>query len=115
MCAVSFARLKTSFVPFGVLFNKIEIDNDQDNYYWYQLTRSRALTATSARQNYCYHAKLSADSRYEFPAYMPNKEDETNVLRRGDLRLQSVLETEYLIFDGDDIRLANESFEFHLI
>ena len=34
--AVSFARLKTSFVPFGMLFNKIEIDNDQDNNYWYR-------------------------------------------------------------------------------
>lgn len=87
----------------------------EDNYYWYQLTRSRALTATSARQNYCYHAKLSADSRYEFPAYMPNKEDETNVLRRGDLRLQSVLETEYLIFDGDDITSSNYGNEYQTL
>lgn len=31
MCAVSFARLETSFVPFWMLFDKIEIDEDQDD------------------------------------------------------------------------------------
>ena len=63
-----------------------------DNYCYYQLTRSRALTATSARQNYCYHAKMEG-SRYQYPVYMTDKEDESIILRRGDLRLQSVLET----------------------
>lgn len=72
-----------------------------DNYYWYQLTRSRALTATSVRQNYCYHAKIDG-SRYQFPVYMGNKEDESVVLLRGDLRLQSILETDYLTFDEDE-------------
>lgn len=62
------------------------------NYYWYQMTRSRALTATSARQNYCYHAK-NEGSRYQYPVYMTDKEEEPIILRRGDLRLQSVLET----------------------
>jgi hypothetical protein len=62
------------------------------NYYWYQMTRSSALTATSARQNYCYHAK-NEGSRYQYPVYMTDKEEEPNILRRGDLRLQSVLET----------------------
>ena len=61
------------------------------NYYWYQMTRSRAMTATSVRQNYCYHAKNDG-SRYQYPVYMTNKEDEPSILLRGDLRLQSVLE-----------------------
>ena len=61
-----------------------------DNYCYYQLTRSRAMTATSVRQNYCYHAKNDG-SRYQYPVYMDNKEDEPTILRRGDLRLQSVL------------------------
>ena len=72
-----------------------------DNYYWYQLTRSRAMTATSVRQNYCYHAKIDG-SRYQFPTYIENKEDEPIVLRRGDLRLQSVLETDYIEWDEED-------------
>lgn len=77
-------------------------NSTEDNYYWYQLTRSRALTATSVRQNYCYHSKIEG-GRYQFPVYMENKEDESILLRRGDLRLQSVLETDYNIFDDEDI------------
>ena len=66
-----------------------------DNDYWYQLTRSRALTATSARQNYCYHAKVSPTNRFTWPAYIPDKKKESNALLRGDLRLAAVLETTY--------------------
>ncbi len=74
-----------------------------DNYCWYQLTRSRALTATSARQNYCYHAKMEG-SRYQYPVYMTDKEDEPSILRRGDLRLLSVLEPSSGVLDD----LTNE-------
>jgi hypothetical protein len=76
-------------------------ESTADNYYWYQLTRSRALTATSARQNYCYHAKMEG-SRYQYPVYMTDKQDEPNILRRGDLRLMRVLETDYVSFDDEE-------------
>ncbi|MBR5159318.1 MAG: RagB/SusD family nutrient uptake outer membrane protein [Bacteroidaceae bacterium] len=100
----------------GTVTDLMNIYNStEDNYYWYQLTRSRGLTATSVRQNYCYHAKLSADSRFEYPAYMANKEDELILLRRGDLRLQSVLETEYLIFDEGDIASSNYNSEYQTL
>jgi len=85
-----------------------------DNYYWYQLTRSRALTATSVRQNYCYHSKIDG-SRYQFPVYMENKEDESILLRRGDLRLQSVLETDYIIFDEDEINSGLYGSEYQTL
>ena len=65
------------------------------NDYWYQLTRSRAATAISVRQNYCYHAKLNAQNRYTWPAYMANKNDAPELLLRGDLRQYAVLETTY--------------------
>lgn len=86
-----------------------------DNDYWYQLTRSRALTATSVRQNYCYHGKMSASSRYEYPAYMTDKKNEDVLLRRGDLRLQSILETEELVFDEDDITSSNYGSEYQTL
>ncbi|MCQ2067624.1 MAG: RagB/SusD family nutrient uptake outer membrane protein [Bacteroidaceae bacterium] len=89
-------------------------NSTEDNYYWYQLTRSRALTATSVRQNYCYHSKIDG-SRYQFPAYMENKEDESILLRRGDLRLQSVLETDYIIFDDEDINAGMYGSEYQTL
>ena len=76
-------------------------ESTADNYYWYQLTRSRALTATSVRQNYCYHAKMEG-SRYQYQVYMTDKQDEPNILRRGDLRLMRVLETDYVSFDDEE-------------
>lgn len=72
------------------IFNSI-VKND----YWYQLTRSQAITAISVRQNYCYHAKLNAQNRYTWPAYMPNKKDAPELLLRGDLRQYVVLESTY--------------------
>ena len=69
------------------IYNSIE-----KNDYWYQLTRSQAITAISVRQNYCYRAKVSAQNRYVWPAYMPNKLDAPEVLLRGDLRQYAVLE-----------------------
>ena len=82
-------------------------ESTSDNYYWYQLTRSRALTATSARQNYCYHAKRPGLNNYQWPAYIPDKANEEPLLR-GDLRLYSMLETDYLVFDDDE----NNSVEY---
>ena len=73
-------------------------NSTKDNDYWYQLTRSNALTGLSARQNYCYHwinvqnrKTRPQDPLIDEPKYMDNKYDQLNELRRGDLRLQSVL------------------------
>ena len=74
-----------------------------NNYYWYQLTRSRAATAISVRQNYCYHAKRTADLVDTWPAYIPDKNAEENVLLRGDLRLAAVLETQYEDLSDEDV------------
>lgn len=84
------------------------------NYYWYQMTRSRALTATSVRQNYCYHAK-NEGSRYQYPVYMPDKEDEPILLRRGDLRLQSVLETSTLNLSEEAIATGLYNTEYQTL
>ena len=62
----------------------------KENDYWYQLTRSQALTSLSARQNYCYH-DFNAKTGYEEPIFMEDKMGQENVLLRGDLRLQSIL------------------------
>lgn len=86
-----------------------------DNDYWYQLTRSRALTATSVRQNYCYHAKVSAKNRYTWPAYIPDKNKESEILLRGDLRLSAVLETEYENYSDDDVNSANYGNEIQTL
>ena len=67
------------------LFNSTE-----KNDYWYQLTRSQALTQMSARQNYCYHF-INTRTDYFKPVYQV-KENQDNVLLKGDLRLQSILE-----------------------
>lgn len=65
-------------------------NSTKDNDYWYQLTRSRALTSLSTRQDYCFHW-INANTGYEDPRYMANKMDQTIELRRGDLRLQAIL------------------------
>lgn len=67
------------------LFNSTE-----KNDYWYQLTRSQALTQLSARQNYCYHF-INIRTDYFKPVYQ-EKLNQDNVLLKGDLRLQSILE-----------------------
>ena len=67
------------------LFNSTE-----KNDYWYQLTRSQALTKLSARQNYCYHF-INIRTDYFKPVYQ-EKLNQDNDLLKGDLRLQSVLE-----------------------
>lgn len=63
-----------------------------DNDYYYQLTSSRALIGLSTRQNYSFHfinpQNTTADP---YPKYVDNKADIDVELRRGDLRLQSVL------------------------
>lgn len=76
----------------GTISELPEIFNStEDNNYYCQLTRSQALTQLSARQNYCF---MDYNLRTDWiePIYMPDKEVEDDVLRRGDLRLQSILE-----------------------
>ncbi len=72
-----------------------------ENYYWYELTASQALRSTSARQDYCYHAKRPGDNPYEWAAFISDKSNEEERYR-GDLRLQSILETEFLEMDEED-------------
>ncbi len=67
-----------------------------DNDYWYQLTRSNGLTSLSTRQDYCYHWINLQDRKtngtiIDSCQYMINKYDQLDTLRRGDLRLQTVL------------------------
>lgn len=67
-----------------------------DNDYWYQLTRSNGLTSLSTRQDYCYHWINLQDRKtngtiIDSCQYMTNKYDQLDTLRRGDLRLQTVL------------------------
>ena len=67
-----------------------------DNDYWYQLTRSNGLTSLSSRQDYCYHWINLQDRKtngtiIDSCQYMTNKYDQLDTLRRGDLRLQTVL------------------------
>ena len=80
------------------IFNSVE-----DNDYWYQLTRSNALTSLSTRQNYCYHwINLQSRKNGDIvgkPVYMTNKYDQEVELYRGDLRLQSILTTKNRTMD----------------
>ena len=67
-----------------------------DNDYWYQLTRSNGLTSLSTRQDYCYHWINLQDRKtngtiIDSCQYMTNKYDQLDTLRRGDLRLQTIL------------------------
>ena len=79
----------------------------KENDYWYQLTRSQALTSLSARQTYCYH-DFNAKTGYEEPIYMEDKMGQENVLLRGDLRLQSILSIDQNDeVDEDDFSSSN--------
>lgn len=90
-------------------------ESTADNNYWYQLTRSRALTATSVRQNYCYHAKRPGSNNYQWAAYI-DKSAEDELLLRGDLRLYSVLETDYIEWDDEeDGTSANYGTEYQTL
>lgn len=101
----------------GTVSELVELFNSTtDNDYWYQLTRSQAITAISARQNYCYHAKVDPANRYTWPEYMDNKHDQENVLLRGDLRLASVLETDYDVLTEDEMgRTSNMNTEYQTL
>lgn len=92
-------------------------NSTSENQYWYQLTRSQAITAISARQNYCYHAMYSDEMRDVWPQYMNDKSAEENVLLRGDLRLQSILETDYdtYIIDDDEANSSNYGTEYQTL
>ena len=88
----------------------------EDNDNWYQLTRSAAATSISARQNFCYHKKTDPSVRKEWATYIPDKNAENNVLRRGDLRLQSILETEYeTALDDDEVSKSDRGTEIQTL
>jgi len=88
----------------------------EDNDNWYQLTRSAAATSISARQNFCYHKKTDPSVRKEWATYIPDKNAEKNVLRRGDLRLQSILETEYeTALDDDEVSKTDRGTEIQTL
>ena len=76
----------------------------KENDNWYQLTSSRAATAISVRQNYCYHAQASSDNDYEWPAYMADKSSEEEVLYRGDLRLGRVLIKRAAVKEDNEVK-----------
>lgn len=81
-------------------------NSTKDNDYWYQVTRSNALTSLSARQNYCYHS-INEQSMYVSPVYMQDKSVYDGTLLRGDLRLQSILKMKNSDEDQDDPTLNN--------
>ena len=95
--------VQTCYIPMegeetdGGIVSDLEniFESTEKNNNWYQLTRSAAATAISVRQNYCYHKRTSPSVRKEWAAYIEDKGAEKVVLRRGDLRLQSILETDY--------------------
>ncbi len=87
----------------------------EDNYYWYQLTRSKAATAISVRQNYCYHAKRNPSNRFEWPEYIPDKNAEEEILYRGDLRLGSVMENSEVYYDEDDNNSSNYGTDYQTL
>lgn len=88
----------------------------EDNDNWYQLTRSAAATSISARQNFCYHKKTDPSVRKEWATYIPDKNAENHVLRRGDLRLQSILETEdATALDDDEVSKSDRGTEIQTL
>lgn len=72
-----------------------------ENDYYYQLTRSTALTWLSARQNFCYHDVNPNTHTSRF--LNVDKDIQTSPLLKGDLRLYSVL-TETTVFDKETAR-----------
>lgn len=90
-------------------------NSTRDNDYWYQLTRSQAATAISVRQNYCYYAKRSADNSYKWPAYMTDKNAEDELLYRGDLRLQAVLDVSYRSQEDEENNLSSLGTELQTL
>ena len=84
-------------------------NSTKENDYWYQITRSKALTNLSTRQNFCYH-NFNARTGYESPVYMEDKMGQENELRRGDLRLQSILEVKNNVGE-DEFSSSNLSTE----
>ena len=66
-------------------------NSTEDNDYWNQVTRSKAITNLSARQNYCFHYINPQNMSNIRPYYMADKTAKDNDLLKGDLRLQSIL------------------------
>lgn len=68
-------------------------NSTEDNDYWNQVVRSKSITSLSARQNFCYHWINPQNTSNVRPYYMADKAVQENELRKGDLRLQSILTT----------------------
>jgi hypothetical protein len=68
-------------------------NSTEDNDYWNQVVRSKSITSLSARQNFCYHWINPQNTSNVRPYYMADKGVQENELRKGDLRLQSILTT----------------------
>ena len=77
----------------GVVSDLPNIFNStEDNDYYCQLTSSKALIGLSTRQNYAFHfLNPQASNPDPDPKYIDNKSDIDVELRKGDLRLQSIL------------------------
>ena len=73
-----------------------------DNDYWNELTYSPGFAGLSAAQNYCYH-QINLTTNYVKPVYMADKLAQDNILRRGDLRLQSIMTTKTEQVDDDAV------------
>ncbi|MCQ2064865.1 MAG: RagB/SusD family nutrient uptake outer membrane protein [Bacteroidaceae bacterium] len=76
----------------------------EDNYYFYQLTRSQALTSLAAKQKYCYH-DVNPNTHVSSIVYV-DPDLQTEKMLKGDLRLQSVL-TEKTEFSKETSRYSD--------
>ena len=75
----------------------------KENNYFYDLTRSRALTSLSAKQVFCYH---DVNPSTYIPKYVyVDKDLQSDSLHKGDLRLNSVL-TRKTVFDEESSRYS---------
>lgn len=83
----------------GIVTNLLDIFNStEDNYYYPQLSYSKALVELSASQQYCYHDinPNTNVSTYRFPADNVKQQDR---LYDGDLRLPSIVNRRFVKLD----------------
>ncbi|MCQ2083572.1 MAG: hypothetical protein MJY58_03635 [Bacteroidaceae bacterium] len=88
-----------------IIFNS----DKKKNNNWYQLSYSKYLAwLSSEKYNYCYHTFDKQSQNVKQKAVYPNKLDQANILRRGDLRLQSVLKIKNVDVDDEVANVSNE-------
>ena len=73
----------------------------EDNDYYYQLTRSTAISNLAARQSFCYH-DVNPNTGIAKYLYV-DKDLQSNILHKGDLRLNSII-SERTVFDQESAR-----------